>query len=105
MYPDRGGSYQCFDQSGVIGKIAKWSAAVSSFERIPELVRKALRKSYEGRPGVVHVDVPENIMNAKVKADSRALGAAPVPPHRSADADGRAGRARRPDADRGRRRR
>jgi len=69
MYPDRGGAYQCFDQSGVIGKIAKWSAAASSFERVPELVRKALRKSWEGRPGVVHVDVPENIMNGKVKAD------------------------------------
>ena len=69
MYPDRGGSYQCFDQSGVIGKIVKWSAAVSSFARVPELVRKSLRKSYEGRPGVVHLDVPENIMNTKVKAD------------------------------------
>jgi acetolactate synthase-1/2/3 large subunit len=69
MYPDRGGAYQCFDQSGVIGKIAKWSAAVSSFDRVPELLRKALRKSWEGRPGVVHVDVPETIMNGKVKAD------------------------------------
>ena len=69
MYPDRGGSYQCFDQSGVIGKIAKWSAAVSSFDRVPELMRKAMRKSYEGRPGVVHLDVPENIMNGKFKAD------------------------------------
>ncbi len=69
MYPDRGGSYQCFDQSGVIGKIGKWSAAVSSFARVPELLRKGLRKSYEGRPGVVHLDVPENIMNGKVKAD------------------------------------
>jgi acetolactate synthase-1/2/3 large subunit len=69
MYPDRGGAYQCFDQSGVIGRIGKWSAAVSSFERVPELMRKALRRSWEGRPGVVHLDVPENIMNGKVKAD------------------------------------
>ncbi len=69
MYPDRGGAYQCFDQSGVIGKIAKWSAAVSSFDRVPELMRKALRRSYEGRPGVVHLDVPETIMNGKVKAE------------------------------------
>jgi acetolactate synthase-1/2/3 large subunit len=69
MYPDRGGSYQCFDQSGVISKIAKWSAAVSSFDRVPELMRKALRKCYQGRPGVVHLDVPENIMNGKFKAD------------------------------------
>ncbi len=69
MYPDRGGSYQCFDQSGVISKIAKWSAAASSFSRVPELMRKALRQCFAGRPGVVHLDVPENIMNGKVKAD------------------------------------
>ncbi|MFO1294172.1 MAG: thiamine pyrophosphate-binding protein [Rubrivivax sp.] len=69
MYPDRGGAYQCFDQAGVIGRIGKWSAAVSSFERVPELMRKALRASWEGRPGVVHLDVPENIMNGKVKAE------------------------------------
>jgi len=67
MYPDRGGAYQCFDQAGVIGKLAKWSAAASSFDRVPELMRKALRRSYEGRPGVVHLDVPENIMNGKFK--------------------------------------
>ncbi|MBK9362054.1 MAG: thiamine pyrophosphate-binding protein [Rubrivivax sp.] len=63
MYPDRGGAYQCFDQAGVIGRIAKWSAAASSFDRVPELARKALRASWAGRPGVVHLDVPETIMN------------------------------------------
>ncbi|NOZ00795.1 MAG: thiamine pyrophosphate-binding protein [Deltaproteobacteria bacterium] len=62
-YPDRGGAYQCFDQVGVIGPMAKWSASASSFERIPEMVRKALRACYEGRPGVVHLDVPEDLMN------------------------------------------
>ena len=74
-YPDRGGAYQCFDQSGVISKIAKWSAAVSSFDRVPELARKALRKSWLGRPGVVHLDVPETIMNGKTAAP------APWAPH------------------------
>lgn len=69
MYPDRGGTYQCFDQTGVISKIAKWSVAVPSFDRIPEMMRTALRKCYEGRPGVVHIDIPENILNTKVKAD------------------------------------
>jgi acetolactate synthase-1/2/3 large subunit len=68
MYPDRGGAYQCFDQSGVIGRIAKWSAAVSDAARLPELARKALRQSFEGRPGVVHLDVPETIMNGKHEA-------------------------------------
>jgi acetolactate synthase I/II/III large subunit len=69
MYPDRGGTYQCFDQVGVISQMAKWSEAVPSFERIPEMMRTALRKCYEGRPGVVHLDIPENILNTKVKTD------------------------------------
>jgi len=62
-YPDRGGTYQCFDHVGVIGAMSKWSASVQSFDRIPELLRQALRMCYTGRPGVVHLDVPENIIN------------------------------------------
>jgi len=69
MYPDRGGSYQCFDQVGVIGRIGKWSHAVPSFDRVAEMGRMALRECFEGRPGVVHLDVPENLMNGKVKAE------------------------------------
>lgn len=69
MYPDRGGTYQCFNQIGVISNMAKWSKAVPSFDRIPEMMRTALRKCYEGRPGVVHIDIPENIINSKQKCD------------------------------------
>ena len=65
--PDRPGAYQSFDQSGVIARMAKSSVAVPGFERIGEIVRKALRRSWEGRPGVVHVDVPESLMNGKFK--------------------------------------
>src|SRR5680860_1112540 len=54
-YPDRGGTYQYFDQTGVISGMAKSSQAVSSFARIPELMRRAFRYSWSGRPGVVHV--------------------------------------------------
>ena len=67
-YPDRGGAYQCFDQVGVIRNMAKWSAACAYSERIPELMRTALRKCYEGRPGVVHLDVPENLINGPCPA-------------------------------------
>ena len=34
-----------------------------------ELARTALRHCWEGRPGVVHLDVPETIINGKVKAE------------------------------------
>ncbi|GBD84998.1 acetolactate synthase isozyme 3 large subunit [bacterium BMS3Abin02] len=65
--PDRGGAYQYFDQVGAITPIAKWSARASSAQRVPELLRTALRESFRGRPGVVHLDVPQNIMNGKTK--------------------------------------
>lgn len=62
-YPDRGGTYQYFNQTGVTRAMAKWSGAVPSFDRLPELFRRALRISWSGRPGVVHLDVPETVMN------------------------------------------
>ncbi len=64
-HPDRGGAYQYFDQVGVIGPMSKWSCSATSAERISELLRHAFRKSYEGRPGVVHLDVPENLINGE----------------------------------------
>ena len=69
VYPDRGGAYQAFDQVGAIKHLSKWSQAVVSFDRVAELGRTALRHCFEGRPGVVHLDVPETIMNGKVKAE------------------------------------
>ncbi|MCC6646065.1 MAG: thiamine pyrophosphate-binding protein [Polyangiaceae bacterium] len=62
--PDRGGAYQYFRQVDVIRPMAKLSVAVPSVERLPELARQALRACFTGRPGVVHLDVPESVMNA-----------------------------------------
>jgi acetolactate synthase-1/2/3 large subunit len=75
-YPDRGGTFQYFDQVGTIGAMAKWSAAVSYPDRLPELARHALRAAWTGRPGVVHLDVPENIFNT---AFPYPVGAMPLP--------------------------
>jgi acetolactate synthase-1/2/3 large subunit len=68
-YPDRGGTYQYFNQTGVTRAMTKWSGAVPSFERLPELFRRAARISWSGRPGVVHLDVPETVMNGVFEAD------------------------------------
>lgn len=62
-YPDRGGTYQYFNQAGVTRAMTKWSGAVPSLERLPEFFRRAARISWIGRPGVVHLDIPETIMN------------------------------------------
>jgi acetolactate synthase I/II/III large subunit len=84
-YPDRGGAYQCFDHVGVIKNMAKWSATCAYAERIPELLRQALRKCYQGRPGVVHLDVPENLINGPcpdtpILVPSRYRRTAPIAP-------------------------
>ena len=62
-YPDRGGAYQYFPQVETTRPITKWSCNVTSHTRIAEIVQTALRKSRMGRPGVVHIDIPENIMS------------------------------------------
>ncbi|MFH2010867.1 MAG: thiamine pyrophosphate-binding protein [bacterium] len=69
IYPDRGGTFQYFPQVDVIRPMAKWSCSVPSVDRMAEILRRALRMSYTGRPGVVHVDVPEDIMNTPVQPD------------------------------------
>ena len=73
-YPDRGGTYQYFNHVGVIKPMSKWSGSVPSFDRIPEFFKRALRISYRGRPGVVHLDIPESILNKKDR-----FGVAPLP--------------------------
>ncbi len=61
--PDRGGTYQYFDQVGVTRPMTKWTGAASSFAGIPQTMRRAFRVAFRGRPGVVHVTVPEDLMN------------------------------------------
>ena len=63
--PERVGVYQYFDQVGVIRPTAKSSFSVPAFGRIPEFMKRAFRASFLGRLGVVHVDIPENIINGK----------------------------------------
>jgi acetolactate synthase-1/2/3 large subunit len=63
--PDRGGTYQSFPQVEVTAPMTKWSCRVPAFGRLAEVMRRALRVSWSGRPGVVHVDVPESILNGR----------------------------------------
>ncbi|HEY0952898.1 thiamine pyrophosphate-binding protein [Nocardioides sp.] len=72
-HPDRGGTYQNFDQTAVTAPMTKWSCHVPSADRLPEILRRALRVSFSGRPGVVHVDVPENIVNQPTGLDAGAV--------------------------------
>ena len=62
--PDRPGAYQAFDQHKVIREFAKWSVYIRDFERIPSQMQEAFRRCFSGKPGLVHVDIPEDVMNS-----------------------------------------
>jgi len=57
------GAYRYLPQLDATQPITKWNGAVSSPEKISETMCKAFRLSHTGKPGVVHVDIPETIMH------------------------------------------
>ena len=50
VYPDRGGTYQSFDQVGAIQKFSKWSHAVVSFDRVGGTCAHGLAPLLGGTP-------------------------------------------------------
>ena len=60
----RGANQEC-DQISVIRPVVKESIYVNFIERIPELMKKAFRIAVEGRPGPVHIDLPEDMPEAR----------------------------------------
>ncbi len=71
--PDRGGTYQYFDQVSVMRPMTKWSGAARSRDRIPEVMRRAFRVSHEGRPGAVAVTIPEDVINGEAEDEPTIL--------------------------------
>src|SRR5688572_28352035 len=61
------------DQVGMLRPSVKSSLKIDRFERIPELIRRAVTISTAGRPGPVHVDVPEEIMHGTHDYEDRDL--------------------------------
>jgi len=62
-YPERG-SMQSLDQIGLFKPITKWSARVTHWKRIPELVQRAFRATCSGRPRPVHLDLHVDVLMA-----------------------------------------
>jgi acetolactate synthase-1/2/3 large subunit len=78
IYPDRGGVFQYADQPRLFEGATKWNAYVSNPKRIPEMVRKAFRMATSGKPGPVHLDIPEDVIYAEVDETQVML---PTPEH------------------------
>lgn len=60
-YPNRG-MFAEMDTQSVFRTVTKWNTAVHDGRRLPELVRWALREAWTGRPGPVHLDVPQDVL-------------------------------------------
>jgi len=60
-YPFRG-SQQQLDQITLFSAVTKWNALVNRWDRIPELVSRALREANSGKPGPVHLDIPVDVL-------------------------------------------
>jgi acetolactate synthase-1/2/3 large subunit len=60
-YPHRG-MFMDMDTRAVFAPLTKWGAVVHDARRIPELVRTAFRQALGGRPGPVHLDIPQDVL-------------------------------------------
>jgi acetolactate synthase-1/2/3 large subunit len=58
-----------FDQLALFTPITKWAHRITHTERIPDLVAQALRIATTGRPGPVYLDIPIDVLFARVDED------------------------------------
>lgn len=76
--------------------VTKGSWQVKAADRIPDMMRRAFRVATGGRPGAVHLAVPEDILTQVVHLDVVTLHAEEVckafPSHRTGPADAELGR-------------
>ncbi|MFQ5577929.1 MAG: thiamine pyrophosphate-binding protein [Anaerolineae bacterium] len=59
------GSTQSPDHMALFRPAVKWNGKVDHWQRIPDMVRHAFRVATSGRPGPVHLLIPEDVLNAR----------------------------------------
>lgn len=62
-YP-HSGMFMDLDTRAVFAPLTRWNAVVHDPRRIPELARRAFREALSGRPGPVHLDIPQDVLAA-----------------------------------------
>jgi acetolactate synthase-1/2/3 large subunit len=59
---------QDMDQLSVVRQFTKWARSCHAVERIPEYIEAAFRHASQGRPGPTYVEIPYDVMEAKIGA-------------------------------------
>jgi acetolactate synthase I/II/III large subunit len=67
MSSDGTGALTDVDQEAMFKPLSKWTTRIKMAAKIPLTLRKAFRMATMGRPGAVHVAIPENIHGAEVE--------------------------------------
>jgi acetolactate synthase-1/2/3 large subunit len=62
-------SHQFIDLVELFRPITKWNARVTSPEIVPEVVRKAFKIAESEKPGATHLELPEDVMAARVDSE------------------------------------
>lgn len=83
VYPSTPATFQGQDQIDLFRPAVKWGGPVLEWGRIPEIVELAFREMWNGRPGPVHIDLPQQFLYETRDADS-----APVRPPSTYRSDG-----------------
>ena len=67
MSSDGTGALTDVDQEAMFKPLTRWTTRIKLADKIPPILRKAFRMATMGRPGAVHVAIPENIHGAAVE--------------------------------------
>lgn len=76
-YP-HSGMFMDLDTRALFAPVTKWNAVVHDVRRLPELLRHALREALTGRPGPVHLDIPQDVLAAKMDWPAAEFDIAPA---------------------------
>lgn len=76
-YP-HSGMFMDLDTVGVTRPVTKWNAVVHDARRMPELARRAFREALSGRPGPVHLDIPQDVLSQRCSFADDAFDIAPA---------------------------
>lgn len=61
---------QSLDQYTLFKAVTKWNVVVNDISRIPELFQRAIKHAFRGRPGLVHIDIPVDILFKKYEVSN-----------------------------------
>ncbi len=58
--------FQEADSVAMMRPVTKWAVQVDTASRIPEIIAAGFRKAMAGRPGPVYIDLPSDVLSAKL---------------------------------------